>query len=402
MQHDLGWKGGYLLLEDGRRFDGELFYGDSPSLGEVVFNTSHTGYQEILTDPSYRQQIMVFTAPHIGNVGVNSLDEESGQIQTAAAVVRSLAPRASSWRAKSTLDEWMARSSVPLLSGVDTRAVTLYIRSRGAMRAGLFPPDVTERAALERVVDSPSMDGADLATTASCRSPYELCPEDYCDRVGPSEGVLRPVKTGGEGRCVGLLDLGVKRSIIDELLRRGCRVKVIPANTRVEVILDDRSLDGVLLSNGPGDPAATAEPLRTAKALLDRCLSSGLPLFGICLGHQLLALAAGLETYKLPFGHRGANHPVRREADGRIEITSQNHGFAVKRDGLGHGFEVSHYNLNDGTVEGLGHREAPVFSIQYHPESSPGPHDGLSYFDEFMAMMSRGSCGEEGDDAQTS
>jgi carbamoyl-phosphate synthase small subunit len=379
------------MLEDGSRFDGDAFHahgraggaapGVGEALGEAVFNTSHSGYQEILTDPSYLGQIMVFTAPHIGNVGTNDDDLESERVQAAGAVVRALSPRPSSWRSRTALAERMERDGVPLLSGVDTRAVTLHLRGRGAMRAGLFSASIDERDALYRVRMSRSMAGADLATAAGSGPRRELGPDD----AAPG-GRFRPPGVRGDGLRVAVLDYGVKRSILDELLRRGCRVSVLPAATPAAEVTAG-GFDGVVLSNGPGDPAATEVPLATVRALLPWSIAGARPLFGICLGHQLLALAAGMETFKLPFGHRGANHPVRREADRVVEITSQNHGFAVKPERLAPGFVLTHVNLNDGTVEGLAHRDAPVFSIQYHPEASPGPLDGLGYFDRFVQLM---------------
>lgn len=367
---------GFLLLEDGTQFPAEALYGPTPAYGEAVFNTSHSGYQEILTDPSYRRQILVFTAAHIGNVGVNEEDVESDRVQAAGAVLRNLAPHPHNWRATGDLVSWLEAAGVPLLAGVDTRAITLHLRRRGALRAGIFAAETPLPAALESVLASPSMSGADLAAEVSCDVRYEFSP-------ALQELSWQQVNQSGAGLRVAVLDFGVKRNILRELVCRGCEVVVLPAKTPAEDVLSG-NFSGVLLSNGPGDPAAALYGIETTRALIGK-----LPLFGICLGHQLLALAAGLQTYKLPFGHRGANHPVRRERDQVVEITSQNHGFAVRSEGLGSNWRITHVNLNDGTVEGLEHAELPVFSIQYHPEASPGPHDSLNYFDRFIQEMQR-------------
>jgi carbamoyl-phosphate synthase small subunit len=368
------FNGGYLLLEDGTRFYGEVFYGKASAFGEAVFNTSHSGYQEILSDPSYRRQIMVFTAAHIGNVGVNDNDRESGRVQAAGAVVRNLCDQPSNWRSQADLSSWLDSEAIPILAGADTRAITLYIRRVGAMRAGLFPDDVPVGDALEQVKASPDMLGADLASEVTCETSYEF---DLSETSSP----WHPAMKGGEGLRVAVFDFGVKRNILRELARRGCEVIVLPAGTPAEEV-SGGGYHGVLISNGPGDPAAVTYGVDTVGKLIGK-----VPLFGICLGHQLLALAAGLRTFKLPFGHRGANHPVRREADRTVEITSQNHGFAVKGDALSKGWRITHVNLNDQTVEGIEHEELPVFSVQYHPEASPGPHDSLNYFDRFIEEM---------------
>jgi carbamoyl-phosphate synthase small subunit len=362
------------LFEDGVRFDGDYFYGDTAALGEAVFNTSHSGYQEILTDPSYCRQIMVFTAPHIGNVGVNSEDMESARIQVPAAVLRILPASPSNWRATESLPEWLKEAKIPLLAGVNTRAVTMHLRMAGAKRAGVFPADEPEDAALAQVLASPAMVGADLASEVTCSHPYRF----DADTMDP---MWHPALAGGAGLKVAVLDFGVKLNILRELTRRGCEVTVLPAKTAAYDIITGK-FDGVLVSNGPGDPQAVAYGVKTVGAIIGK-----LPLFGICLGHQLLSLAAGFKTFKLPFGHRGANHPVRREADQVVEITSQNHGFAVQADEAVSDWEITHINLNDHTVEGLAHKSLPAFSIQYHPEASPGPHDGLGYFDRFIKEM---------------
>ena len=368
------FKGGYLLLEDGTCFSGEALYGPASAAGEVVFNTSHSGYQEILTDPSYRRQIMVFTTVHIGNVGVNSEDVESSRVQVTGVVVRNLSPHARNWRSEEDLLSWLEKEEVPLLTGVDTRAVTLHIRQHGAMRAGLFPADLPLNEALDEVRASPSMVGADLASEVTCDTPYIFT-------SSPQDLSWHSANKSGAGLHVAVLDFGVKRNILRELACRGCEVTVLPSRTKSEDVISG-GYHGALISNGPGDPAAVKYGIETVHDLIGK-----LPLFGICLGHQLLSLAAGLQTFKLPFGHRGANHPVRREAGGVVEITSQNHGFAVFPDGLGKGWRITHTNLNDGTIEGIEHTKLPIFSIQYHPEASPGPHDSLGYFERFIKEM---------------
>lgn len=371
--------GGYLLLEDGSCYPGDTLLGPAPAFGEAVFNTSHSGYQEILTDPSYRRQIMVFTAAHIGNVGINDEDVESSRVQASAAVMRNLAPHPRSWRSQGDLASWLAcprgdSAGIPLLAGVDTRAVTLHLRQTRAQRAGLFPAEVPVAQALEQVKASPDMLGADLASEVTCGESYSFDPAG----LHPE---WHPCNNRGEGLRVAVLDFGVKRNILRKLATRACKVEVFPAATPADTILAGK-YHGVLLSNGPGDPAAVGYALATIRELTGK-----LPIFGICLGHQLLSLSAGLETFKLPFGHRGSNHPVRRESDLTVEITSQNHGFAVRPDGVNSQWRITHINLNDGTVEGLEHVELPVFSVQYHPEASPGPHDSLNYFDRFIQEM---------------
>jgi len=344
-------------------------------MGEAVFNTSHSGYQEVLTDPSYARQIVTFTAPHQGNVGTNPEDLESDGVRAAGAVVRALSPRPSSWRSDTPLPAWLEAAGAPLLAGANTRAITLHLRTRGAMRAGIFAADTPQAEALDQVKASPDMAGADLASEVTCAAPYSFGADDLSQD-------WHPMTDAGAGLHVAVLDFGVKRSILRELVSRGCQVTVLPADTPAGQILAGE-YHGVLASNGPGDPAAVID----AAGTLRHIMQAAIPLFGICLGHQLLSLAAGAETFKLPFGHRGANHPVRNEADGEVEITSQNHGFAVRDGGLPGDWEVTHINLNDQTVEGIAHRHMPAFSVQYHPEASPGPREALKYFDRFIQVM---------------
>lgn len=369
--------GGYLLLEDGTRFLGDSFLGQTPALGEAVFNTSHTGYQEIISDPSYYRQLVVFTAPHIGNVGVNSDDIESPDKRAAGLIIKSLPSRPQNWRSENDLADWLETENIPMLVGANTRGITLHLRDRGAMRAGIFPTDIDLDQAMELVTASASMEGTDLASEVTTKESYEF------DR-STLTNEWHPAADHGENLRVAVLDFGVKTNILRELASRGCHLTVLPAKTNAEQIISGK-YDGLLLSNGPGDPASVSYGIETIKKLLP----TSLPLFGICLGHQLLSLAAGGQTFKLRFGHRGANHPVRCEDDQTIEITSQNHGFAVKPNGLSDDWQVTHINLNDRTIEGLRHSSRPVFSIQYHPEASPGPHEGHSYFDQFIGEMHR-------------
>jgi carbamoyl-phosphate synthase small subunit len=358
----------YLLLEDGRRFDGESIGARGVALGEVVFNTSMTGYQEVLTDPSYAGQLITMTYPMIGNYGVNETDEESRGTQVAGFIVRELARLPSNWRAESSLQDYLARSGVVGLTGVDTRALTRHIRSAGAMRAAIAPADEDPSAIMQRILAHPRMEGLDLTGQVTTQEPYVVAAQDRKFRVLA-------------------YDFGVKNHSLWLLAERGCEVITVPASMRPEEVLEHRP-DGLFLSNGPGDPDAVGHALETIRTVA----SQGTPVFGICLGHQLLARAFGGETYKLLYGHRGGNHPVRRLSDGAVEITAQNHGFAVRR-GSGEDVEgapelrVTHVNLNDQTIEGIAHRELPAFSVQYHPEAAPGPHDSRYLFDDFLEAL---------------
>jgi carbamoyl-phosphate synthase small subunit len=359
----------YLLLEDGRRFDGAALGADGLSLGEVVFNTGMTGYQEILTDPSYTGQLVVMTSPMIGNYGVNEEDRESPAPTVAGFVVREASRIASSWRSEGSLQAYLVRHGIVGISELDTRALTRHIRDQGAMRGAIAPGDHDPKEVLDRVLAHPRMEGLDLACGVSTTVRYEV-----------------PAK-GEERFRVLAYDFGVKAHSPRLLSELGCHVTVIPASTPVDEILAS-DLDGLFISNGPGDPAAVGEATRAILELSER----GVPVFGICLGNQLIGRAFGAETYKLPFGHHGINHPVRELDGGRVEITSQNHGFSVRaeEDGSIPGapeLRVTHRNLYDGTVEGLRHTSRPVFSVQYHPEAAPGPHDSRYLFDRFIALM---------------
>ena len=354
-----------LVLEDGAAFEGWTFAGDGEAAGEVVFTTGMVGYQESLTDPSYRGQILLFTYPLIGNYGVISGDEESGRVQAAAVVVREYTPYHSNWAAERSLAALLDESGVIGMEGVDTRALTRHIREKGAMRAVISTTERDVSALKEKANAHPSMAGLDLATGGSALTEPELFPA-----------------YGQERARVVALDYGVKGSIYRELRSRGASVLAVPGRMGAAEILRENP-DGLLLSNGPGDPAALREAVEGLRPLIGEVTT-----FGICLGHQLLGLAMGCETYKMPFGHHGANHPVRNLRTGRIEITSQNHGFAISEDTLPTGVEVTHRNLYDGTVEGISNDAAGVWSVQYHPESSPGPRDSGYLFDDFVARIS--------------
>ncbi|MEJ2503732.1 MAG: glutamine-hydrolyzing carbamoyl-phosphate synthase small subunit, partial [Gemmatimonadota bacterium] len=337
----------------------------------VVFNTSMTGYQEVLTDPSYAGQIVTMTAPQIGNYGVNATDEESARVQVAGFVMRELSRVTTGWRAEESLGAYLHRSGVVALSEVDTRALTRHIRSAGAMRGAIASREVDEAGLRERLASHPRMEGLDLTGAVTTAEAYDT----------PA--------VGEERYHVVAYDFGVKRHSPKLLAERGCRVRTVPRDATPEAVLDS-GLDGLFVSNGPGDPDAVSQALETIRGAADR----GIPVFGICLGHQLLARAFGGTTYKLLYGHRGGNHPVLRKSDGAVEITAQNHGFAVRSengedvDGAP-ALRVTHVNLNDGTVEGLEHRELPLFSVQYHPEAAPGPHDSRYLFDRFVSEMAQ-------------
>lgn len=354
-----------LVLEDGAVFEGKTFTGEGEVAGEVVFTTSMVGYQETLTDPSYRGQILLFTYPLIGNYGIIPGDDESRKVQAAGVLVREYTPYHSNWASEQSLASLLEEEGVVGVEGIDTRALTRHLRDRGAMRGFISTVEHDPNVLSEKANAHPSMLGLDLASTGS-----EL-----------TEPTLLPAY--GEERCrIAALDYGVKGSIYKELRSRGASVLAIPGSSSAEEILASDP-DGVFLSNGPGDPAALNQAVDTLKPVLGE-----VPTFGICLGHQLLGLALGCETYKMPFGHHGANHPVRNLETNRIEITSQNHGFAVSEESLPEGVELTHRNLYDGTVEGLWSPNLRTWSVQYHPESSPGPRDSGYLFDDFVESIS--------------
>ncbi len=368
-----------LVFEDGTHARGRSIGAAGTVLGEAVFNTGMTGYQEVLTDPSYRRQIVVMTAAHIGNYGMNDADQESDRIQVSGFVVREAARRPSSWRSQQDLRQALVSANVVSIEGIDTRWLTRHLRDRGAMRAGLSTEILDVDELVAQAVDSPGMAGAELASEVTTRDPYDLA------------------AVGSSRFRVAVLDFGMKRSIGRYLCELGADVRVMPASTPADEVLEYEP-DGVMLSNGPGDPAAVTRGIETTRELLGR-----VPIFGICLGSQLLGHALGGETYKLRFGHRGVNQPVQRLIDGVVEITSHNHGFALDPATIGeqigpsrfrsavHGeIAVSHLNLNDGVCEGVRADEVHAFSVQYHPEAAPGPSDARYLFSDFAELMERG------------
>jgi carbamoyl-phosphate synthase small subunit len=369
---------GFLLLEDGTLFRGRLISAVPATVAEVVFTTNMTGYQEVFTDPSYRGQIVVMTTPMIGNYGVNDEDPESGRPQVAGVVTRELSASYSNWRAGGDLPSWLSRANVPMLDGVDTRQLTRHLRSDGVMRGVLAAGVEPTPEAVAALDACPSMEGLDLASVVSTTDVY---------RWGDPSADHHIVA----------YDYGIKRNILRLFAERGCRVTVVPASTPAEAALE-HDPDGVFFSNGPGDPAAVSYAPSTIRNIAERAI----PVFGICLGHQLVAISFGGSTLKMPYGHRGGNHPVRDLRSGRVLITSQNHGFAVRGDETGvpgaPDLEVTHLNLNDGTIEGLKHRELPVFAVQYHPEAAPGPHDARPLFNQFLNSV-RSRIGQRGPSA---
>lgn len=361
-----------LALEDGAIFKGISFGAAAERYGEIVFNTSMTGYQEIITDPSYKGQIVTMTYPLIGNYGVNAEDVESRAPFISGLAVKEYSKAASNWRSELSLGDYLKNNGILGIEGIDTRALTLHIRQAGAMKAVLSTEDQDEKRLVLKARESKGLVGVDLVKEVTVPNKY----------TWPQPQGGKNIK--GHGRKVVVIDCGVKYNILNELIKRDCQVIVVPANTCAGEILAMKP-QGLLLSNGPGDPAAVTYVVETVRGLIGK-----LPIFGICLGHQMLGLALGGETFKLKFGHRGGNHPVKDLKTGRVAITSQNHGFCVDIDSLNKKeVEVTHINLNDNTLEGMRHKKLPIFSVQYHPESSPGPHDSEYLFFTFLELMKK-------------
>jgi carbamoyl-phosphate synthase small subunit len=367
-----------LALENGTWYEGEAAGAAGETSGEVVFNTSMTGYQEIITDPSYVGQIVTMTVPEVGNYGVADEDGESRGTQVAGFILREESPIASNWRSDMTLREYLTRNNVVAISDVDTRALTRVLRSSGVMRGAIATGDVDARQLVEKARAVPSMEGSDLVRGVTCAEPFDYIPTPSDEFAPvPERLAARPLR-------IAAYDFGMKYNILRRFAAHGCDVRVYPATTPASELLAS-SPDGVFLSNGPGDPAVLDYAINNAQELM----KAEVPVFGICLGHQILSLAMGGQTYKLKFGHRGANHPVKELETGKVEITSQNHGFAVDAKSLPEGVKVTHLNLYDGTVEGLRHETKPVFCVQYHPEAAPGPHDADYLFRQFLDAMEK-------------
>jgi len=364
-----------LALADGSVFAGTSFGARGEAVAEIVFNTAMSGYQEILTDPSYCGQMVVMTCPEIGNVGINDEDVESTRPFVEGFIVKEYWETPSNWRARTTLHHYLEEHGIPGIQGIDTRALVRLIRTKGALNGVLSTGDEDDATLVDRARSAPSMEGQDLVRRVTCETPYDWSEGSWDLAAG------YPIRDNTTGPLIVAYDFGIKRNILRNLIDLGCRVRVVPATTSADQVLA-MNPDGVFLSNGPGDPAAAPYAAESVRGLVGKK-----PIFGICLGHQILGLALGGKTYKLKFGHHGGNQPVQDLTTGKVEITSQNHGFAVDVDSLAGAATLTHINLNDQTVEGLSHRDVPLFSVQYHPEASPGPHDAAYLFRRFIDMI---------------
>lgn len=363
-----------LVLADGTTYHGWSFGSEGTAVGEVVFNTGITGYQEVLTDPSYSGQIITFTYPELGNTGVNLADEESNVVQAKAVIARNITYRPSNWRSTQSLPEYLKAKNIPGIYGIDTRSLTRKLRNYGAINGGVSTQVLDPERLLNLVQQAPDMNGLNLVKEVTTNEVYE-----WTEKTD-TEWEFTTAANQDHPLTVVAIDFGVKRNILRRLASYGCKVIVVPANTSSAEILAHNP-DGIFLSNGPGDPAAVTEGIATTKELLE----AGKPTFGICMGHQILGLSLGAETFKLKFGHRGLNQPAGLQR--QVEITSQNHGFAIAQESLGADVEITHLNLNDKTIAGLRHKTLPFFSVQYHPEASPGPHDADYLFANFVELM---------------